>query len=103
MEGKVYGIDLTAEMLARAKENCKATGVTNVELVQVDNEEIPFQENMFDVVISNGAINLSPNKLRLFQEIHRVLKPGGRFQFADIVTKNKLPAELTESLEAWTQ
>ncbi len=102
-EGKVYGIDLTEEMVVRAKENCKATGVTNVEIVQIDNEEIPFQDTMFDVVISNGVINLSPNKLYLFQEIHRVLKPGGRFQFADIVTENKLPSELTGSLEAWTQ
>ena len=90
-------------MIARAKENLKNTDLTNIEVIQVDAENIPFQDAMFDVVISNGVINLSPNKLQLFQEIHRVLKPGGRLQFADIVTENKLPVELTGSLEAWSQ
>ena len=90
-------------MIARAKENLKNSDLTNIEVIQVDAENIPFQDAMFDVVISNGVINLSPNKLQLFQEIHRVLKPGGRLQFADIVTEKKLPVELTGSLEAWSQ
>jgi len=90
-------------MVDRAMENIKRTGDLNIEIVHVSSEEIPFDDQMFDVVISNGAINLSPKKLYLFQNIHRVLKHGGNLQFADIVTEGELPAGLTGSLEAWTQ
>lgn len=101
--GRVYGTDLTKEMIARAQENLKKVGAANVEITHVDSEKLPFADNMFDVVISNGVINLSPCKTDLFQEIKRVLKPRGQFQFADIVAEGKLPAALTGSLEAWSQ
>lgn len=90
-------------MVAKAQENVKNTGASNIEIKHVDSEEIPFDDNTFDVVISNGVINLSPQKLKLFEEINRVLKPGGKLQFADIVTETELPAQLTGSLEAWAQ
>ena len=101
--GRVYGIDLTKEMIARAKENIEKIGASNVEITHVNSEEIPFGDNMFDVVISNGVINLSPCKKDLFKEINRVLKPGGQLQFADIIEENELPSRLTGSLEAWSQ
>lgn len=101
--GRVYGIDLTREMLGRAAENLEKTGTANVSLSQVDTEAIPFNDSMFDVVLSNGVINLSPFKQELFKEIHRVLQPGGRLQFADIVLEQELPAALAGSLEAWSQ
>lgn len=102
-EGKVYGVDLTEEMIDRAGKNIAETGIGNIELTQIDSEALPFADNTFDVVISNGVINLSPRKLELFQEIHRVLKPAGCLQFADIVTEEKIPSQLTGSLEAWAQ
>jgi len=101
--GSVFGIDLTEEMIATAKENVNSLGISNIEIKHVDSEEIPFDDNTFDVVISNGVINLSPEKLKLFEEINRVLKPGGKLQFADIVTEGELPSQLTGSLEAWAQ
>ncbi|MCB2183284.1 MAG: methyltransferase domain-containing protein [Desulfobulbaceae bacterium] len=101
--GQVYGIDLTQEMIDRAQKNIKKLDTTNITIKHVDSEKIPFKDNMFDVVISNGVINLSPCKQDLFQEIKRVLKPGGRLQFADIVAENELPSNLTGSLEAWAQ
>ncbi len=101
--GRVCGIDLTAEMVAKARENIAKYGADNIEAVQVDSEHIPYADGMFDVAISNGVINLSPRKPKLFKEIHRVLKTGGRLQFADIITESALPQSLTGSLEAWAQ
>ncbi|MCK5485469.1 MAG: methyltransferase domain-containing protein [Desulfobacterales bacterium] len=101
--GQIYGIDLTKEMVDLANDNLGKIGVSNVEIIHVESEEIPFGDNMFDVVISNGVINLSPCKQDLFKEINRVLKPGGQFQFADIVAEKELPPTLTTSLEAWSQ
>lgn len=101
--GKVYGIDLTAEMIARAETNLAEAGVANVEIKNVDSEKFPFEDETFDVAISNGVINLSPCKLDIFKEIYRVLKPGGSFQFADIVAEREIPPDMAASPEAWSQ
>lgn len=101
--GQVFGVDLTAEMVARARKNLNALQAENVEIQQVENEQLPFNDKYFDVVISNGVINLSPDKATLFSEIFRVLKPGGRLQFADIVVEKELPPNLASSIESWSQ
>jgi len=101
--GMVYGIDLTEDMVVRARENLTLAGITNFEIKKVDSENIPYDDRSFDVVISNGVINLSPRKEISFSEIYRVLKPGGRLQFADVVLENELPAFLVGSAEAWSQ
>ena len=101
--GRVCGVDLTEEMIMRAQANLAGAGISDIELKQVDGDAIPYAEASFDVVISNGVINLSPCKQELFAEIIRVLKPGGRLQFADIVLETELPSHLLGSLEAWSQ
>ena len=90
-------------MLAKARENVRRFGCDNIEVVHVETEEIPYKNKSFDTVTSNGVINLSPRKLQLFREIRRVLKPGGRLQFADIILDQRLPSEVTGTLEAWSQ
>jgi len=101
--GRVCGIDLTGEMVKLAERNLGSAGVKNVELKQVDSEAIPYGDGMFDVVISNGVINLSQDKALLFREILRVLKPGGRLQFCDVVLEKALPPSLAGSADAWSQ
>ncbi len=101
--GLVCGIDLTEDMVLRAGENLTLAGITNFEIKKVDSETIPYDDCSFDVVISNGVINLSPCKETSFKEIYRVLKPGGRLQFADGVLEKDLPASLAGSAEAWSQ
>jgi ubiquinone/menaquinone biosynthesis C-methylase UbiE len=101
--GRGYGIDLTGEMVRRAKKNLAAAGTSNFKIEKVDSEKLPFPDNFFDLVISNGVINLSPCKQVLFGEIFRVLKPGGKIQFADVMLEGELPPHLTGSLEAWSQ
>ena len=101
--GRVCGVDLTEQMVERSKNNLADTNISNAVIRKVDSENIPFADNTFDVVISNGVINLSPRKIKCFQEIYRVLKPGGRLQFADVVLENEMPAELSGSIEAWSQ
>jgi SAM-dependent methyltransferase len=100
--GRVCGIDLTPEMVEKARANFVRAGVNNANAVVAGSEAIPYDNDTFDVVISNGVLNLSPLKERSFREIFRVLKPGGRLRFADIVLKEDLPAELANSLEAWS-
>lgn len=102
-KGRVCGVDMTAEMVERARKNFADLHLSDIEVKQIDSEKLPYEDNSFDVVLSNGVINLSPQKLELFSEIRRVLKPGGRLQFADIVLKKELPPEMTANLEAWTQ
>ncbi len=102
-DGRVCGVDLTQEMVSRAVGNLASAGSTNFEVKKIDSEDLPYPDNFFDVVISNGVINLSPRKSVCFRELYRALKPGGRIQFADVVLENNLPAELAGSLEAWSQ
>jgi SAM-dependent methyltransferase len=83
--GRVVGVDLCKEMAARARINLSLLQVKNVEVLEVASETLPFPDHTFDRVISNGVINLSPDKIGLFAEIYRVLKPGGQLQFADII------------------
>ena len=102
-QGKVFGVDLSREMLDSAEKFLAAMRIKNVETRLVSAEKLPFAEITFDVVISNGAINLSPDKPRLFAEIHRVMQAGGRLQFADIILEKQLPAHLAKDVEAWSQ
>ncbi len=102
-EGMVHGVDLTEAMAARARENLHKAGIANVRVQQVGSESLPFKDNTFDAVISNGVINLSPDKETLFCEINRVLKPGGWFGFADVVLEKELPQGMAGSAEAWSQ
>ena len=101
--GKVCGIDMTPQMTERARVNLKRPGVTNAEVEVSGAEAIPYRDASFEVVISNGVINLSPAKEEVFKEIYRVLRPGGRFQFADIVENEALFPDVASSLEAWSQ
>jgi SAM-dependent methyltransferase len=101
--GKVVGVDLTKEMVDRARANLEAMQIKNQEIYHISSEQLPFADNSFDVVISNGVINLSPDKPRIFAEIFRVLKKGGRLQFADIILENQLPPHLMASVESWSQ
>lgn len=101
--GRVQGVDLSPEMVRRATANLAAMGITNAEVMLISSDLLPFPDDTFDTVISNGVINLSPEKPRLFQEIHRVLKQGGRLQFADIVLERELPPHLLAGVESWSQ
>ena len=100
--GMVYGIDITPEMVEKARKNLRHIGMGNSQVRVAGSESIPYDDRAFDVVISNGVLNLSPFKEKSFQEIYRVLRPGGRLQFADIVLKKELPADVAGSLEAWS-
>lgn len=102
-EGRVCGVDLSPEMIERTRANLDRVGCDGIEIYHVQSEQLPFADGTFDVVISNGVINLSPAKAELFAEIHRVLKPGGRLQIADMMLDKELPAHLAGSLEAWSQ
>ncbi len=101
--GRVCGIDLTREMVDLARRSIAETGLANIEVLQVSSEEIPYNDNTFDTVISNGVINLSPCKQELFREIFRVMKNGGTLQFADVVLEKEMPGTLVGSAEAWSQ
>src|SRR3989449_4923162 len=99
--GKAYGLDMTDEMLELARENARKSGVTNVEFLKGEMEDMPLPDASVDVIISNCVVNLSPDKDAVLREAHRVLKPGGRFAVADIVTRGKMPSALKRSLELW--
>src|SRR5689334_2185363 len=99
--GKVYGLDMTDEMLALARENGRKAGATNVEFLQGEIEHIPLPDNSVDVVISNCVINLSADKARVLREAFRVLKPGGRFAVSDVVIRGDAPEEVRRNMEMW--
>jgi SAM-dependent methyltransferase len=99
--GKAYGLDMTDEMLALARENQRAAGVENVEFLKGHIEEIPLPDDSVDVIISNCVINLSGDKPRVLAEAFRVLKPGGRLAVSDVVVRGDVPAELRRSMELW--
>lgn len=99
--GKAYGLDMTDEMLALARENQKKAGVENVEFLKGEIEHIPLPDNSVDVIISNCVINLSGDKDRVIAEAFRVLKPGGRFAVSDVVTRGEVPAHVRDSMMLW--
>lgn len=99
--GKVIGVDMTAEMIARAKENQAKLGYQNVEFRLGEIENLPVKTGEVDVVISNCVLNLVPDKTKAFQEIYRVLKPGGHFSISDIVLQGELPAKLKSAVELY--
>jgi arsenite methyltransferase len=101
-EGKAYGLDMTDEMLALARENQAKAGVKNVEFLKGEIENIPLPENTVDVIISNCVINLSGDKDSVLREAFRVLRAGGRFAVSDIVVLGDVPADVRKSVELWT-
>ena len=99
--GKVYGLDMTDEMLALARRNQRKAGVQNVEFLKGEIEDIPLPENSVDVVISNCVINLSADKGRVLGEAFRVLRPGGRFAVSDVVVRGAVPPDIRRNIELW--
>jgi arsenite methyltransferase len=101
--GRAVGLEMTAAMLQKASENQAASGLSNVEFVKGYVEEPPFEPESFDCVMSNGVVNLTPDKGCVFAAVRRLLKPGGRFMFSDIVTGVDLPASVRENCELWAE
>ncbi len=99
--GKAYGLDMTDEMLALARENQRKAGVNNVEFLKGEIEAIPLPDGSVDVIISNCVINLSADKDRVMAEAFRVLRPGGRFAVSDVVVRGEVPAQIRRSVELW--
>ncbi len=101
-EGPVVGIDMTPAMLDKSRQTAAAMGQSNVEFREGLIEDMPVEDGWADVVISNGVINLCPDKEAVFAEINRVLKPGGRLQFADIATGKPVPESVRRDIDLWT-
>jgi SAM-dependent methyltransferase len=101
-EGSITGVDMTPEMLAKARAAASTMNVANVEFVESEVESLPFEDESFDVVISNGVIDLVPDKDAVFSEIYRVLVPGGRIQVADVTIQNPVSEEGRRKIDLWT-
>lgn len=99
--GKAFGLDMTDEMLALARENQRKSGLENVEFIKGEIENIPLPDNSVDVIVSNCVINLSADKDRVLREAFRVLRPGGRFAVSDVVVRGTVPADVKRSVELW--
>jgi arsenite methyltransferase len=99
--GKVYGLDMTDEMLELARENQRKAGVQNVEFLRGEIEAIPLPDSSVDVIISNCVVNLSGDKRQVIAEAFRVLKPGGRFAVSDVVVRGEVPDQIRRSMELW--
>jgi ubiquinone/menaquinone biosynthesis C-methylase UbiE len=100
--GMVIGTDMTPEMLEKARAAASEVGIGNVEFREGHAESLPVPDSWADVVISNGVVNLCPDKLTVFGEMHRVLKPGGRLQIGDILVERPVPQSAKEKIELWT-
>jgi SAM-dependent methyltransferase len=100
--GRVVGIDMTPAMLAKARTNARLVGATNVEFREGLAEAVPVADAFADVVISNGVINLCPDKEAVYREVFRILRPGGRIQIADIVVKEAVPTDAKDDISLWT-
>jgi arsenite methyltransferase len=101
-QGRVTGVDMTPEMLAKARAAAVEMGATNVEFIEGEAERLPFEDESFDVLISNGVIDLAPDKDAVFSEVHRVLRPGGRIQIADVTIQNPVSEEGRRKIDLWT-
>ena len=101
-DGRVTGIDMTAAMLAKARAAAAEMGSDNVEFVEAEAEQLPFADASFDVVISNGVIDLIPDKDAVYAELHRLLVPGGRLQIADVTIQNPVSEEGRRNIDLWT-
>ena len=101
-EGRVTGIDMTLGMLGKARAAAAEMGVTNVEFLESEAEQLPFPDGSFDVVISNGVIDLIPDKDAVFAELYRVLAPGGRMQIADVTIQKPVSEEGRRNIDLWT-
>ncbi len=100
--GAVIGVDMTPEMLEKARTAATETGVTQVEFREGYAETLPVPDSWADVVISNGVVNLCPDKVGVFREMYRILKPGGRLQIGDILVQIPVPEEAKENIDLWT-
>jgi SAM-dependent methyltransferase len=101
-ENTIYGLDITEAMVQKARKNTISMGADNIRILKGSAESIPLPDASVDVVISNGVINLCPDKIRVYSEIFRIVKPGGRFQIADVILKHAVPDESRDLVHLWT-